>query len=1014
MMNRLFFAIALAAFATPVSAADAPDFNRDVRPILADHCFACHGPDAKARKADLRLDLRKDAIDALAPGKPAESELLRRLLTKDTSEQMPPPKFGKPVKPEQVAILKAWIAAGAEYKGHWAFDKPTRPPVPAFAAARNPIDSFLLERLKRDGLTYSPEADKRTLIRRVTLDLTGLPPTAKEVADYLADESPTAYEKVVDRLLKSIRYAERMTLDWLDAGRYADTHGYHIDSGRDMTRWREYVIRAFDTNMPFDRFTVEQFAGDLLPNPTLEQKIATGFHRNHMINFEGGAIAAEYQTAYVIDRVNTVGTVWLGLSVGCAQCHDHKFDPVSMKDFYSLYAFFNNIPERGLDGSKGNAVPFIPTPRQNQATRVADLKAKLLAIDEKLAAAWPEVDAAQAAWEKSAAEVKADWTPLKPVKVTSRGGATLTTLDDNSVRASGKAPAKEVYTATLKPDLKTATAFRLEALPDDSYPARGPGRGSNGNFVMTGLSVTLGGKPVKVRSATADYSQVEGGFDVKSLLTGGNGWAIFPEVGKPHAAVFEFAEPIAPAGKELVVALKFEATFAAHQVGRFRLSLTDSATPHQAGGPPAAVSAALKVAPAKRTGKQAATVRQYYRETVSPVARKVANDRTAARKELADADKTATNAMVMQELDKPRDTFMLLRGQYDKKGEKVSMRVIESLAPLPKGAPNNRLGLAKWLVSGDHPLTARVTVNRFWQAFFGVGIVKTAEDFGTQGEYPSHPHLLDWLADEFVSPSVATAHRWDVKHIVRLIVTSGAYRQSSNATPELLAKDPENRLLARQSRNRLQAEFLRDQALAVSGLLNGEVGGKSVSPYQPKGIWTELSFRLDNKNFTAQVYDQSSGKDLYRRSMYTFWKRTAPPPSMITLDAPDREVCTVRRGRTNTPLQALVLMNDPTYVEASRKFAERIMTEGGKTTEDRIAFAFETAAVRKPTARETAVLKKVFDARMAKYTADPTAATKLLAIGESPRDAKLPAADLAAWTVVASTILNLDEVLTRN
>ncbi len=1013
-MIRLSLTVALAAFGTP-ALADAPDFNRDVRPILADHCFACHGPDEKARKADLRLDLRKEALDVLSPGKVDASELLRRLHTKDTSEVMPPPKFGKPVKPAQVEILKQWIAAGAEYKGHWAFEKPTRPAVPAVAGAiKNPIDAFLLARLKQDGLAFSPEADKRTLIRRVTLNLTGLPPTAKDVADFLADESPRAYERVVDRLLKSVRYAERMTLDWLDAGRYADTHGYHIDSGRDMTRWREYVIRAFDTNMPFDRFTVEQFAGDLLPNPTLEQKIATGFHRNHMINFEGGAIPDEYQTAYVVDRVNTVGTVWLGLSVGCAQCHDHKFDPVSMKDFYSLYAFFNNIPERGLDGSKGNAVPFIKTPRPDQGKLVAELKAKVQGIEGKLSAAWPEVDAAQAAWEKAATQLTADWTVVKPVTVTSQGGATLKTLEDNSTRAEGKASAKEVYTATLKTDMKTATAFRLEALPDDAFPERGPGRSANGNFVMTGVSVTLDGKPVKLRAATADHSQADGGFDVKTVLTGGKGWAILPEVGKPHAAVFEFAEPLSTAGKELVIALKFESVFARHQIGRFRLSLTDSATPHQAGGPPAAVAAALKVDAKKRTDKQKNEVRKYYREVVSPLARTVSDGLAAARKELADAEKTTSDAMVMQELPTPRDTFMLLRGQYDKKGEKVTMGVIESLAPMPTGAPNNRLGLAKWLVSGDHPMTARVTVNRFWQTCFGIGLVKTAEDFGTQGDFPSHPHLLDWLACEFVSPSDATAHPWDVKHVVRLIVTSAAYRQSSNATPDLLAKDPENRLLARQSRNRLQAEFLRDQALAVSGLLNGEVGGQSVSPYQPKGIWEELSFRLDNKNFSAQVYDQSTGKDLYRRSMYTFWKRTAPPPSMVTLDAPDREICTVRRGRTNTPLQALVLMNDPTFVEASRKLAERIMIEGGGTTEARIAFAFETVAIRKPTEREVAVLKRVFDARKEKYTADPKAAENLLAVGESLRDKSLPAADLAAWSVVASTLLNLDEVLTRN
>ena len=1007
------FVLTLSAGLLAASAvAQTVDFNRDVRPILADTCFACHGPDEKARKADLRLDNRADALAAKAvvPGKPGEAELVRRITSTDPAEKMPPAKSGKKLTPAQVETLRTWVAQGAEYKGHWAFIPPVRPAVPAIKAAgrvRNPIDAFVLARLEKEGLKQSPEADRPTLIRRVTLDLTGLPPTLAEVDAFLADKSPDAYEKVVDRLLASPRYGERMALDWLDAARYADTHGYHIDSGRDMTKWREYVIRAFNDNMPFDRFTVEQFAGDLLPNPTLDQKIATGFHRNHMINFEGGAIPEEYQTAYVVDRVNTTATVWLGMSLGCAQCHDHKFDPFTMRDFYGLYAFFNAVPENGLDGQKGNAAPVLRVPSATDEKKLAALKKRVTELEAKIAGPLPDVDAGQTAWEKSPDAQKTVWHVAEPGVLKAKGGASLTVRPDKSILATGTNPPTETYTVTFKPAPAKITALRLEVLPDDSMPVKGPGRSANGNFVMTGFKVTLGGKMVPLKVASADHFQKEGNFNVASVLKGGPGWAILPEVGKDHRAVFEFTEPVAASGKDVTVQIAFNSVFSQHQFGRFRLSLTDSATPHQAAGTPGHVTAVLNTDPATRTDKQNADLRAYYRGSVSPVVRKLNEELAAARKQVAEVETATPTAMVMQEMPKPRDTFMLVRGQYDKKGAKVTAATPAALPPLPKDAPANRLGLAKWLVSKDHPLTARVTVNRYWQAYFGTGLVKTAEDFGTQGEYPSHPDLLDLLATEF-------QQNWDVKRIQRLIVTSATYRQSSKLTPELLHKDPDNRLLARMTRLRLPAEFLRDQALAVSGLLNGEIGGKSVSPYQPPGIWEELAFRLDNKNFTAQVYEQSHGKDLYRRSMYTFWKRTAPPPAMVTLDAPDREVCTVRRPRTNTPLQALVLLNETTYVEAARKLAERMMTEGGTTPAERIAFAFRLATARRPNDRELAVLRRVFDAQAEKYRRDPDAAKKLLAVGESPRNEKLDAAELAAWTAVANAILNLDETLTRN
>ncbi|MBM4073228.1 MAG: DUF1553 domain-containing protein [Planctomycetes bacterium] len=760
------------------------DFNRQVRPILSEHCFRCHGPDDEERKAKLRLDTRagmfgklRGGEHAVVPGDIAKSALLARITESDASRRMPPPRFKKDLSREQIDILRRWIEQGADWSEHWSFVPPRRPLLPMVKRAgwsRNAVDAFILARLEREGMSPSPEAERATLIRRLSLDLTGLPPTPAEVDDFLADKSAAAYEKVVDRLLDSPHFGERMALDWLDAARYADTHGYHIDAGRDMTAWRDWVIDAFNQNLPFDQFTLEQLAGDLLPDATQEQKIASGFNRNHMINFEGGAIPKEYHAAYIVDRVNTTATVWLGLTVACAQCHDHKYDPISQKEFYQLYAFFHNVPENGLDGSKGNAAPLIKAPSKKVSRALQDLQRRI----DKLA---------------------------------------------------------------RQPD----------------------------------------------------------------------------------------------------------------------------------------------------SAKELAKLRQ----------------------EQAQLEKTARTAMVMAELAEPRDTFVMLRGQYDKLGEQVRAATPAALPPFPAGAPGNRLGLARWLIDPQHPLTARVAVNRYWQMIFGTGLVRSSEDFGSQGERPSHPELLDWLASEFTSPSLGD-RSWDVKRLIRLLVTSATYRQSSRMDQASLARDPENRLLGRSARLRLQAEFLRDHALSVSGLLNREIGGASVFPSQPAGLWQELASRTDSKNWSAQFFTQSRGKDLYRRGMYTFWKRTSPPPQMITFDAPDRETCTVRRSRTNTPLQALVLLNDPTFVEASRHFAERLLREA-KTTDERVILAFRLATARRPNDRELAIVGTALVKQRQIFERDPRAAEKLLNVGEAPRDPRWPAAELAAWTMVASMILNLDESLTR-
>ena len=963
----------------------------------------------------------------IVAGNIAKSELYRRITAQKTDELMPPPDSDKKLSARQIEILRRWIEQGAAWQPLWSFIPPQRPELPEVKDAkwsRNPIDRFILARLEAEHLAPSPEADKPTLVRRLYFDLLGLPPTPQQVDEFVSDKSPNAYEKLVDRLLANPHYGERMALDWLDAARYADTHGYHIDAGRDMTAWREWVIDAFNRDLPYDQFTIQQLAGDLLPHATMEQKIASGFSRNNMINFEGGAIPEEYQAAYIIDRTNTMGTVWLGLTVGCCQCHDHKFDPISQKEYYQFFAFFNHVPENGLDGRKGNAVPFIKTPTIEQKRKLDEVAAAIHENEAKLLAPSPEIDAAQANWEKEIPSQGQDvkWTVLKPSSMKSAGGATLAEQDDQSIIVSGSNPKSDSYTIVAPTDLSSVTAIRLEALPKDDLNGKGPGRSDNGNIVLTGLRLKVApaddnAKPttVKFRAATADFSQDN--FPVSDAIAPKHkaGWAIYPEVGKPHSAMFQLERSMASeSGMVLTITLDFRSQFAGHQLGHFRLSATDASNPLGANPVPQDVKKIIAIAPDSRSDVQQATLRKFYRENISTAQNDIKDRLAALRKQQDEAEANERTTMVMEEMDKPRDTFILLRGQYDQHGEKVSPNVPKSLPPLPEGAPHDRLALAQWLVSPSHPLTARVAINRYWQAFFGTGIVKTTGDFGSQGEEPSHPALLDWLACEFMKPSDGKTPQWDTKAMVRLIVTSATYRQSSVVTPELLARDPENRLLARGSRFRLPAEFIRDQALSISGLLNPQIGGHSVSPYQPPGLWEELMARSDGANWTAQVYVQDHGSDLYRRTMYTFWKRTSPPPALSTFDAPDRETCIVHRAITNTPLQALVLMNDPTYVEASRKLAERMMKEAGPGPDERIAFAFDCATARAPSAQEMAVLKKVYDAQLEVYRADRPAADKLLKVGESPRDEKLDASELAAWTTVASVILNFDETITRS
>jgi hypothetical protein len=1028
------------------------NFDRDVRPILSDNCFACHGPDVNKRMAGLRLDVPAGPFQklpsgrmAVIPGDPAKSELMERV-TATNALHMPPESTGKKLSDAQIETLRAWIAGGAPYGRHWAFVPPRRPALPAVQDKTwpiNSIDRFVLARLEQEGLKPSPIADRRTLIRRVTLDLTGLPPTPVEVNAFLADSKPGAYERGVDRLLTSPRYGERMALQWLDLARYADTHGYHIDPQRDMWKWREWVINAFNRNLPYDQFTVQQIAGDLLPKATLEQKIATGFNRNHPINFEGGAIPEEYAAAYIFDRIDTTATVWMGLTMRCAQCHDHKYEPISQKEYYRFYAFFNNVPEQGLDGQKGNAVPYLKVPSPEQQQQLDGDSKKVAELEQAVKARAAEAAPAQAEWLKHARETLARTPPITQGLLAHYALNETTGVEVKD--ASGK------QTAGMVKGKATWAAGRVGgALSFD---------GDSSVELGTGIGFDRGDK---FSYGAWVYPTSKDGMAVLSRMDEGasyRGWDLFLADGKPHVHLIHEYEgnTVRVVAKNPIEVERWTHLFVTYDgsskasgvklyvdgrpvdvevthdklsdtiktdkplvIGKrspngapfkgmiddvriYNRELTAAEVAQLAGLD--SLRDLLLVADDQRTKEQKEALNQYYLTSVDEPYRKLSTELADGKKKQADLDSSIPTTMVMEEMDKPRDTVVLLRGQYDKKGEKVTAGTPAVLTPLVATLPRNRLGLAKWLVSPSHPLTARVAVNRYWQLYFGTGLVRTAENFGAQGERPSHPDLLDWLATEFIRAG------WDIKAMQRLIVTSATYRQSSRVTPALLERDPENRLLARGPRFRLPAEMIRDQALAVSGLLVEKIGGPSVKPYQPPGLWEDISF---GAGFSAQKFEQDHGDALYRRSMYTFWKRTCPPPGLQVFDAPEREFCMVRRSVTNTPLQALALMNDVTYVEASRKFAERIMTEARTIApRDRITYAYLLALARPPKEAEGRLLLDIYNSQLARFRKDRDAALKLLAVGESKRNEKLDPAQLAAWTAVANVVLNLDETIVK-
>jgi hypothetical protein len=1032
------------------------DFNRDVRPILSDNCFQCHGPDANRRMAGVRLDTKEGAFAQtkrgalIVPGDAAKSLLLARMTHAEPARRMPPPASNRQLTDKQIQTVRQWITEGAKWQTHWAFSKPERPALPAVknaSAVRNPIDAFVQARLEREGITPNPEADRATLLRRLSFDLTGLPPTPAEVQSFLQDKSPDAYEKQVDRLLASPHFGERMAMDWLDVARYADTHGYHIDSHRDMWPWRDWAIRAFNSNMTFDRFTILQLAGDLLPDGGIDAKIASGFNRNHMINFEGGAIPEEYRVEYVADRAETTSTAWLGLTMGCARCHTHKYDPISHKEYYQFFAFFNNVDENGLDGRTGNAKPMLRLPTAEQSRREQELEARIKAGEAALAS--KEVSDAMSAWRSGLAS--------KPVPMIRSGLVAHYDFDGSMADSSGayqngrtlkgdptfgpgqvsRAVSFDAQTAVslsplagfttnqpftiafwLKPggskqpmpvlqQVEPGTRRGWEVWLEDTVLVDIQKRSQKLTFRLTsqGPDSALVVR-TKQRFAQGEWSHVAVVADGKGKASGlkiaVNGHPVELDVLKDALAgtaetKAELQIGVAEPGAKRFAGSLDDLRFYSRMLSEDELLETGRDYPIRT------LLSGLGGQPSKGDEDR---IRDYFLRYVAPgsVPRQFV-DLREARELKAKLEKEILTTMVMSELEKPQDTFVLARGDYRNRTDKVEPGTPAVLPPLPQSDGRaNRLTLAKWLVDPSHPLTARVAVNRYWQMHFGVGLVKTAENFGSQGEPPVHAELLDWLATEFVQSG------WDVKAMQRLIVTSAAYRRASNGTAETFEKDPENRLLARGPRHRLPAEMIRDNALAVSGLLNRQIGGPSVFPYQTPGLWEELAF---GDGFSMQAYQQSHGPDLYRRSLYTFWKRTSPPAQLNTFDAPDREKCTARRTTTNTPLQALVLMNDPTYLEASRALAERMLKQAGKSTASRAAAAFRMATLRSPSESELAALTRLATEQSAHFKRSPGEAQDLLTNGESEYDRSLPASELATWTVVASAILNLDETISK-
>lgn len=1040
-MARRFASLACLAFACMAARAgaeDAPDYNADIKPILVRSCFRCHGEEKQ--ESGLRLDTTAGAREggysgaAVVPGKSAESLLIHAVNGTNDATRMPPDGEGDRLSAAEVILLGKWIDAGASIPAdsevvvtngrrsseHWAFHAVVRPELPVVRSAdwiRTPIDAFVLARLEQEKLAPAPEADRATLIRRVSLDLVGLPPSPEEVEAFLLDNRADAYERVVDRLLASPHYGERWGRHWLDLARYADSNGYTIDSARTIWKYRDWVISSMNRDVPFDEFAIAQLAGDMLPDATLDQRIATGFHRNTLKNEEGGTDPEQFRIEAVADRVATTGSVFLGLTIGCARCHDHKYDPLSQRDYYQMFAFFNNADE-----------PILQVPTDQQSKELPALAANIAQAEQRLGMVAENAPGRQAEWEKKlAGRVGRGWLTLDPVEYQSAGGATLDELDDHSLLSEGEHPPQDEYSIEIAlPAGEPITAIRLEALTDDRLPRRGPGRAGNGNFVLSEVTISqLPNSPstaesadaatgvtssaplpefaLSIASARADHSQVE--YPIAAATDGNEatGWAINVERGSLNVdreAVFVLSEPLVPTeqGSRLLITLRHQHRDAGYTLGRFRLSATSAAADVLDLSSEAINILAMSAE--SRSDEQAATLRKEF-ERVDPERIPLAAAIEELKKQQKQLESSITTTLALAERTEPRATTIHIRGDFLRPGSPVEADVPQVLPPLEKqGEHGTRLDFARWLVDGRNPLTARVTVNRLWQQYFGTGLVATENDFGTQGDRPTHPELLDWLAAEFVR------NGWSQKALHRLIVTSAVYRQSSRFRQELVEVDADNKLLARQARLRLDAEAIRDSALAVSGLLAREIGGPGVYPPQPEGIYA----------FTQQVkyWKESEGPDRYRRAMYTYFWRSSPYPFLTTFDVPDANTTCTRRARSNTPLQSLTLANDRAFQEIARGLATRVLEHLPQDSDGaRVRYAVELSLSRGPSSTEQAKLTEFVAAQRASFAADPEATAAALGTKHESGAADAGFTERAAWTALARVLLNLDEFVTR-
>ena len=1025
-------------------AADVPSYNRDVRPILADKCFACHGFDAETREADLRLDTFEGATAdnagtrAIVPGKLEESELWNRINSKDESEVMPPPETHKQLTADEIATLRRWIESGAAYQKHWSFEPPLAhavPPLPS--GGRNPIDAFIAQRLEKEGWKLSPEADKSTLIRRVAFALTGLPPTPAELDAFLADNSSTAYESMVDRYLASPHYGEEMARHWLDVARYADTHGLHLDNERQTWAYRDWVVKSFNRNQPFSEFTIEQLAGDLLPTPSLDQLVATGFNRCNVTSSEGGSIDAEYHFRYAVDRASTTASAWMALTAGCAVCHDHKFDPISAKEFYSLYAFFNASADPAMDGNALLTNPVLKLESDTDKAKLAGFETRLAELQKRLderLATFEYRDPALANPPAEATVTENVWleddfptggrafaSPGAPTQFVSRGGSEQVYSGERALKRTDAGLAQDVWEQAPAPLVIPAGAkiFAYVYL-DPSNPPKSVML----QFHRTGW---------QHRAVWGDYNAIDwGAANTTERVSMGE----LPPVGQWTRLEIPVEKVGLNSGDQLTgfAMTQFGGTVYWDKVGvvgsndpakdpsQSFLAWWRGAKGKDTPGLPGDLNAIAKAGPKEDEAKGPAEstpfelddngkkLRGWYLSrlctTTKPEFEAAINEQNQVRGERDNFFNAIPSTFIYKDATQPRESFVMIRGQYNQPGDKVLPDVPAILPPmkLAEGqAQANRLDLARWLVAPENPLTARVTANRFWQQFFGVGLVKTSADFGTQGELPSHPELLDWLALHYQESD------WNTKELVKLMLCSATFRQSSRVTSQQLERDPENRLLSHGPRLRLDAEQLRDNALFVSGLIDLTMGGVGVKPYQPVNVWEPVGFAGSNTRF----YSQDHGSALYRRSIYTFFKRTAPPPFMVNFDVPNREQSCTRRERSNTPLQALQLLNDVQHVEAARALAQRALTSGGVDGNERIRFLFRTVLSREPQPIELEILSKQLDEHLNRYRGNEEDAKKLVMQGESKPDAAVPAGDLAAYTLLASTVLNLDETVMR-